>query len=210
MDSYLIDTLNVDLFTFSKPKKYKDTDLMISKIKNDSKDVLLQFPKMKVVTVDEKSISLEFTNETGYNKKMFNGLSNIDQTVITHITQHSQDWFGKEIPEQFIAQMYNKFIKSPRSSEHNCTVNLVISKNSEIMDKRNEPTSVSQGNTFECIGQMKYLIFSKDSCYITWEVCTAKCTQKITRVPKFGFIDDPLDVSEEFDSDPEPELITFF
>ena len=208
MDSYLIDTLNVDLFTFSKPQKYKDTNLMICKIKNDSKDVLLQFPKMKVTAVDEKSIELEFMNEKGYNKKMFNVLSSIDQTVISHITQNSQEWFGKEIPEQFIGQMYNKFIKSPRSSEHKCTVNFVISKNSEIMDKHNEPASVSKGNTLECISQMKYLIFSKDSCYITWELCTAKCTQRVTRVPKFGFIEDPFDITE--DPDPEPELITFF
>ena len=56
---------------------------------------------------------------------------------------------------------------------------------------------------------MKYLVFLKDSCFITWEICTAKLFKKINHVPKFGFIEDPEDNYEEPDPEPE-ELISFF
>ena len=45
-EGYLIDNYNLDLFSFTKPKKYNNA--MICKIKNDSNDVLIQFPKMNV------------------------------------------------------------------------------------------------------------------------------------------------------------------
>ena len=107
--------------------------------------------------------------------------------------------------------MYNRFIKPAKTCDSNCTLHFVYNKDkSEVLDKRNEKidiTEVKIGNTLECISQMKYIIFSKDSCYVTWEVCTAKLIKRVLRVPKFGFIEDKEDFMNE---EPEEEDIIHF
>ena len=68
-----------DTFIFSKPRKNRNTEVMVCKIKNKNNDqVILQFPKMTLVSdyhQKDKSIELEFLNEVGYNKKIYNFLS---------------------------------------------------------------------------------------------------------------------------------------
>ena len=208
-DNYLIDSYNLDLFSFTVPKKCNNA--MICKIKNDSNDVLIQFPKMSVVSEENNIVELEFKNEKGYNKKIYDFLAKLDDIIVNYITTHSEDWFGKKIKLTHITQMYNKFIKPPKSSENNCTLNFKIKENT-LIDKKNENINLSEikkGNTLECIAQMKYLVFSKDSCFVTWEICSAKLFKRINHVGKFGFIDDPSDNYEE--PDPEPEdIISFF
>ena len=204
-DNYLIDSYNLDLFSFTVPKKCNNA--MICKIKNDSNDVLIQFPKMSVVSEENNIVELEFKNEKGYNKKIYDFLAKLDDIIVNYITTHSEDWFGKKIKLTHITQMYNKFIKPPKSSENNCTLNFKIKENT-LIDKKNENISTSEikkGNTLECIAQMKYLVFSKDSCFVTWEICSAKLFKKINHVGKYGFIEDPEDNYEDSDDN-----ISFF
>ena len=208
-DNYLIDSYNLDLFSFTVPKKCNNA--MICKIKNDSNDVLIQFPKMSVVSEENNIVELEFKNEKGYNKKIYDFLAKLDDIIVNYITTHSEDWFGKKIKLTHITQMYNKFIKPPKSSENNCTLNFKIKENT-LIDKKNENISTSEikkGNTLECIAQMKYLVFSKDSCFVTWEICSAKLFKRINHVGKFGFIDDPDD-KPKCDSDDEDNFIGSF
>ena len=208
-DNYLIEGYNLDLFSFTVPKKYNNS--MICKIKNDSNDVLIQFPRMNVVSEENNIVELEFKNEKGYNKKIYDFLAKLDDIIINAVTVNSEEWFGKKIKLTHITQMYNKFIKPPKSVENKCTLNFKIKENT-LIDKKNENINLSEikkGNTLECIAQMKYLVFSKDSCFVTWEICSAKLFKRINHVGKFGFIDDPSDNYEE--PDPEPEdIISFF
>ena len=78
-DNYLIEGYNLDLFSFTVPKKYNNS--MICKIKNDSNDVLIQFPKMNVTTEENNVVELEFKNEKGYNKKIYDFLAKLDNAL---------------------------------------------------------------------------------------------------------------------------------
>jgi len=214
--NFLADTFELDSFHFSKPKKYKNSEIMVCKIKNKNNEpVLVQFPKMTIVQdyrpPGSRFVELEFINETGYNKKVYNFLSKIDEHVTEYVHTHSRDWFGKDIPLENLTQMYNKFIKAPKTSDQNCTINFVFDKTrSEVIDKKNEPLDISELNKgihLECISQMKYIVFTKDTCFISWEICTARVHKKVVKVPRFGFIEDPADLS---DDDSEEESLTFF
>lgn len=203
-----------DTFIFSKPRKNKNTEVMVCKIKNKNNDqVILQFPKMTLVSdyhQRDKSIELEFLNEVGYNKKIYNFLSTLDEYLLEHISLHSEKWFGKTIPIENVKNMYINFIKVPKTSENKCTLNFIYNK-VELIDKKNEETDISElvkGVTVECISQLKYLVFTKDTCFLNWEIKTAKIHKKILRVPKFGFIEDSTDHSDDELSD--EEIITFF
>ena len=82
---------------------------------------------------------------------------------------------------------------------------------SQLIDKRENVLSTAeiiQGSVVECICLLKYLIFTKDSCFLHWEIDTAKLHKKIQRVPRFGFIEDLDDQSDNELSD--EENITFF
>ena len=79
----------------------------------------------------------EFINEIGYNKKIYNFLSTIDEYLLEHISLHSELWFGKNIPIENVKLMYNKFIKAPKTSENKCTLNFIFGK-VELIDKKKQ------------------------------------------------------------------------
>lgn len=200
--NFLADTFEPESFIFSKPKKYKNEEIMVCKIKNKYNEmVVVQFPKMTLVNDYNKSLECEFMNEHGYNKKVSTFLSKLDDFIIKYINSHSSDWFGKEIPLENVEQMY--------TIVNNLSFN--IKPSSEIINKQNEIIDSSElvkGAIVECISHLKYIVFTKDKCFLRWEVCTAKIHKKITKVQNFGFIEDPADISDDDLSD--EETITFF
>ena len=203
---------DLEQLKFSKPKKYKNGEIMISKIKKGSEPILVQFPKMSIASDYTKFVELEFTSDSGYSKKVYNFLSKLDDYLITVISKNSEEWFGKQIPMENINVMYNKFIKAPKSSENKCTINFVFDKKkSQLINKKDEELDVSElvkGNTLECISQLKYIVFSKETCFVNWEITTAKLHKKIVKVPKFGFVEDPIE--QLSDSDTDEENLTFW
>jgi len=69
--------------------------------------------------------------------------------------------------------------------------------------------SVTKEALVEGILQLKYLVFTKETCYFQWEMVTAKVHKKAVKLPKtFLFIEDPDDVSDDEISD--DETFTFF
>ena len=217
MNTFLIESYNLESITFTKPKKHGD--YLVSKVKYpETNSVIVQFPRMTISSdPTTKAIELEFKNDRGYNKKMYDFLSKVDDFVVDQIASKSLEWFDKSIPVEAVTKMYNKFIKSPKTSENGCTINFnfLQKKNellTELINSKNEPidfTDLTKGSTLECIAQMKYLIFSKESSFVVWEATCAKLHRRINRVPKFGFVDDPDD-QQIADSDEDIEIHTFF
>jgi hypothetical protein len=169
-----------NLIKISKPKVQKEH--YISKIKYDTDDFVLQFPKMSIVSFDEKHIELEFI-ESNFTKKTREYLKTLDEFLIETISLHSEQWFNKKIPVENIKTMYKPFhediLKFTRNGE-------------EIVNKKDEPVSdIKKGDFLECICQLKFLVFSKDTCFITWELGKGRYHKKIQKVPKFAFIDEP-------------------
>ena len=204
--------LNLDI-EFAKPKRYGD--YYFCKIKNKA----IQFPKMKIINSNSKNMELEFINDKLYNKEVYNFLSKLDYLIVETISTNSEQWFGKSIPIDSIGSMYNKFIKAPRTSENGCSIKLdfKIRKSgleTELIDKNNNSIDLDcfvVNNFAECISQLKYIIFSKDTCYITWEILVAKLyTPRKIKVKKYGFIPDVDDKVIHSDSDEESILSSFF
>jgi hypothetical protein len=207
-----LELVNLESLVFTKPKKHED--FLVCKVKYpEAEGFKLQFPKMKIVSENpKKNIELEFISDSGYNKKIYNYLSKLDDFVIKYVTDNSEEWFGKKIPQESIHQMYNKFIKAPKTSENKCTINFSFNKNTNFIDKKNETLEISeikQNSTVECLAQMKYVVFSKDTCFVNWEIDTIKLYKKVLRVPKYGFIEDPEDCTLE-NSDDEIDVNSFY
>jgi hypothetical protein len=200
-ESTFDENFDFESFRFSKPKKYKNGEVMLCKIKNKNKEpVIVQFPKQLIVSeIESKIIELEFTSKSGYSKKIQNYLTKLDTFLIETIAKKSEEWFGKNIPVESIKNMY-------KSTPEN-TVKFVLDK-CKLVDKTETEIEVSElvkGNVLECISHLKYIVFTKESCFITWEICTARFHKKIKKAPKFAFIEE-----ENSDSEPEEEIIHFF
>jgi len=199
------DDINVDLITFSKPKK--SGEYLVSKIKCSEN---LQFPKMTVsADPTHKGLELEFKNQTGYNKKVYDVLVKIDKTIMNVISDKSLEWFDKKIPLDALEKMYKPFINESK-------INLTFeTKKTEILtnfiDSKNETLGyqdIVKGSVVECIAQMKYIVFSKETSFVVWQVDCVKLHKKINRVPRYGFIEDPDD--NHTNSDDEVEIYSFF
>jgi hypothetical protein len=207
MEENLVERYNFDNITFSKPKRY--SEYLVSKIKYNNEDLVVQFPKMTLNEISEKAIELEFVNGKGYNKEIYNFLRRLDQFIIKKVQESSLEWFEKEIPVDSIKKMYNSFIKPPKTSENRCNVNigLKVNKNeikSIFLDRRGNEIDFSEfkrDEIVESIAQFKYMFFSKDTCFPAWELVSTKLHKKIQKVAKFGFIDDPDDHVVESDDD---------
>ena len=202
--NFLADAFEPESFIFQKPKKYKNQEIMAGKIKNrNNENVIVQFPKMKVAERD-KLVELEFVNQSGYNKKVNAFLSKLDDFVVEYISRESEKWFGKTIPVENVKQMYTPCVKENK-------IKVVFDKtNSHLTDAKSETpldsSEIVENVTLESICLLKYLIFTKDTCFLQWEICTSRVHKKYQRVPLFGFIEDNDD---NMDSD-EEETITFW
>jgi len=221
MNTFLTNSYDLSKLSFTKPKKHGD--FFICKVIYDDpekKEMNVQFPKM-VISSDPnyKSTELEFISYSGYNKEIYNFLSKIDTFIVDYISSNCEEWFGKKIPSESINQMYNKFIKAPKTSENKCTINFSFGLKkgemvSSVVNKKNEDipfTELKKGLTVECISKMKYIIFSKDSAFVNWEISTAKLYKKTQKVPKYGFVEDPDDIFVvPPESDEEIDVHSFF
>jgi hypothetical protein len=200
---------NIESLFFKKPKKCGD--YFICKISND---VVIQFPKMTISSINLKGMELEFISDsTKYYREVYDFLSRLDDHVLNHVSENIEEWFGKKIPSQNIKQMFNKFIKSPRTSESKCTLNFLFKppgKETTVIDNKQnvlELSDLKESETVECISQLKYIVFSKDTCFTTWELQSAKKYIRIEKVAKYGFIEDP---ESESDSDSDELNFSFF
>ena len=210
--------LIIEEVKFTKPKKHGEH--LICKVKSPNElgelgDLIIQLPKMNLLTdfiensEKVKNVTLEFlSNKSKYNKEVYDLLSKLDLYIIDFIHKNSSEWFGKEIPLESLNKMYNKFIKAPKDSDSNCTMDFSLKKSNLVLidNKRNELdlTDFKKNSSVECITQLKYIVFSKDTCFTMWELCNVKLYKKVNRVPKFGFIEDSSENVQ--DSDLELEV----
>jgi len=221
MSDYLVKNYTYENIVFTKPRKYGE--YLVSRIKylkdSEKQDLLVQFPKMTLLSdfvVGSKNTTLEFT-DSRYSKQTVEFIKGLEDFIVGHIVSNSEEWFGKQIPEISVKRMYTSCLIDPVDSDHFNTMNITLKNNKghldmELVDKKNNVMDIDdfkQGNLIECLGKMKYLIFSKESSFLTWEVCTAKLHKKVAKVPKFGFVEDP-DEPDEVESDSEAEIVHSF
>lgn len=206
MDDYLVSNYNLQDIILQKPKK--NGEYFVSKVKYSGNDFFIQFPKMKIATSFEKNVELEFSSSSKYSKEVYNFLSRLDDHIIESISDKSEEWFSKKIPVEHVNKMYNKFIKAPKTLNDNCTMNFIV-KGCEFLDKKNNTLDVSEfsiGLDVECIAQLKYILFSKDTCFTYFELHTAKLHKIVNKVKPYGFIE----LESESESEDEEISFTFF
>jgi hypothetical protein len=203
-NNFLIESFEPDSFSFSKPKQHKTAQIKIVKIKNKTKEpVFIQFPKMKAVSDYTNCMELEFTSESGYSKRVISFMERLDAFIADLVVDKSMEWFGKTILKEHIESMYKRSVNGKR-------VKIVFEKSrSHLVNKQNEQITfdeIVKENVIEAICMLKYIVFTKDTCFLHWEVGKAKLYKKIQQKEHFAFIEDPEDESEdEFE-----ESITFF
>jgi hypothetical protein len=189
MSALLADSIEPETFLFSFPKKHNA--YKICRLRTSQKDpILIQFPKMSALSLSKCS-ELEFVGESGYTQKVTEFLKRLDTFVVEHIHSKAEEWFEKQIPLEKLSEMY-----IPHKSIIKCT-------------NKTDLESVTKEALVEGILQLKYLVFTKETCYFQWEMVTAKVHKKAVKLPKtFLFIEDPDDVSDDEISD--DETFTFF
>jgi hypothetical protein len=114
MNVYKFTQLDVESLTIQNPQKIGK--IFYSKLHYDSNPVVLQTPRMKLVTdvsvIDSKKqpfIECEIMDTT-----FLHFLKSIDQSIKDTIYQSCKDWFSKDIPKEAVNEMYKKIVKSQK------------------------------------------------------------------------------------------------
>lgn len=203
MDTYLVDNYSIENISFGKPKKHGEYFISKVKYSENSKntDLIVQFPKMKLISElkNTPNVELEFIKNKYY-KSVFDFLSKLEDHVTGSIFKNSEEWFGKKIPLEKINIMYNKCLKAPRNSESECTMNFVLKKGVHVfVDHKQNDIDIDEfkiNSTVECMSKLKYILFLKDKSYPVWEFVVLKLHKKINKVPKYGFIEEEINNSD--------------
>jgi len=215
MENHLVDSVDLEKISLSKPKK--NGLYMVSKVKYSGNELTIQLPKMKLVLSDSiTSVFLEFLNKKDYSKKVYDFLNTLDSKLILTICNNTEEWFDKKIPMEKLTEMYshtliNIFSESSDSERKEISTKIKVNINKKetiLIDKKNNELELSDyknNSTVECICRLKYIIFSKDKCVPVWEMVVMKLIPKVNRVPKNAFIE------EEYNSDNDAiEEYSFF
>jgi hypothetical protein len=200
--------MNFEDISIAKPKKYEG--YYLSKVSNCE----IHFPKMEILSANDKIIELEFLNS---HSEIYDFLSKLDNYIMNCISEKSEKWFDKHIPLNGVKSMFNKFIKAPKTSTSGCSISIGLKMQrgklkSILVDNRDNEIDISdfkENMKMENVSQLKYIYFSKDTCFTVWEIISAKLYKQIEKVQAFGFIDDPSDITTE-ESDDEIDTHSFF
>jgi hypothetical protein len=168
----------------------------MNKLYNQINHYLLCFKNIKNNINKQSSINITLNLEINNLKILFNNIKNNFDNISM----------------ENIINMYNKFIKAPKTTENQSTMNFNINKKCVFIDKKNNELDLSEislDSEVECISQLKYIMFSKDNCFTIWEMQSAKIHRKINKVPAYGFIEVEEPDSENDEVDVE-EIIKFF
>ena len=212
MENYLVDNYSLESLHLSKPKRH--SEYYYSRVKyslnKELINVNIQLPMMKMTNINNKGITVEFmSTHSEYSKKCYNFLSNLESIIIDNIIKNTTEWFGKEIPMESIKKMYHPFLKAPKNAESNVSIDININK-SKFYDSKNREIlldDITNNLNSECICYLKYLVFSKDTAFLVWDLLSCKVYKKTNRVKQYGFIEDPEDFTQEDTEDLDlPEL----
>jgi hypothetical protein len=196
---------------FKKPKKVNE--YMVSKMNYLSKQIIVQLPKMKINEIKDNKIHFKCIPDHKNSKKVIEIFKKTDSIVTETIANNSEEWFGKIITLENVKKMYSAFIKE------NTHYSLNIRNNSVFVDFKNNVINLEDIDTrdyLECIINIKFLVFSRNICYLKIELIKAKkCRIRISRVRKYGFIEDTNDhvlsgVSDSDNSDYEDDDLSFY
>ena len=214
---FLVNNFNVDNIKITKPKKIND-QYLLSKVKYETSEndikLNIQFPKMKITHIENNNIILNFEQKNGsYTNKCIEFIKQVEEKVIDVLFTNSLKWFGKEIPKESIIKMYKPMINE------NLDMKFVLSKQINGTDfNGNEIGNIKEelklNTLIENICIMKYLMFSKETVFILWEIQSIKLNKKKNKVikkdskhsdfayySKYNFIDFNDSDSEDEDSE---------
>jgi len=222
-EDYLVGKYSIDDIKILKPKK--NGIFLLSKIGTSHDDsIIIQLPKMKFKSVNDKLIELEFLkNSSEYNKESLVFLNKLDSRILQIVHENSEEWFGQTIPIESVQKMYSSNIINiitGISSENTSKMRFKFKnlKDLSFVDHRNDElifsdiSDIPENSNVESIAQIKYLVFSKDKFHVIWELLLIKLNKpRVHRVPKFGFIEDSNDsVNDSVNDIPEIKEYSFF
>jgi len=193
MDSYdfLVDSLDITKTKILKPKN--ENGVFLSRVvysegtEEDYRRYYLQFPKMKISVIGEEQLEVMFINKSNkYGKKVYSFLKELEEYIINEVHSHCKEWFGKDIPEKSIREMYNSPIEDSIKF-------FLKSKKLQVVNKKGESIQFEQLSVeSECdfVAHIKHILFKKDTFTIEWEIDTIKSYKKIEKTKVYSFIEE--------------------
>lgn len=133
---------------------FKNDNLYLAKIQQNSKDLVLQTPKVKIVSITDENIEITLT------KELEDFIKKYDEYMINIVSDNSNKWFSKELNKIKVAQIY----KSSINFQNNAVFKIDDKINIYSNDKELKLNDVNEGMEVILLIHFSYLVFYKSNC----------------------------------------------
>ena len=147
----------IDFSNISVDTPIKQDGLYLSKIKYNEKDLIIQTPKLKIVSYSEDTIVVKIPDSF----KTF--LEYYDNRMILLTSEHSQEWFSKDLSKIKVTQIYKS---SSVTCDQVTTASFKIDENIKVYSAEKTLTQddLVEGLEVIILLQASYLVFYKANC----------------------------------------------
>ena len=200
------DKYSFDKLVLENPKKVDD--LYLSNINyvdeecgngSNKSSIIIQTPKLIVNKVSKK-LTL-FLNE-----QMENLLNDFDSTVISLISEKSEDFFEEKFSIDDTEEIYKHSFKQNKKETK---ILVSLNKNLTIYNKHKEQLnieSISSDDTVICLLKCKKIVFYKNYCEPLWEVTQIKLKEQELDTKKYLFIEDKNEVEKKTQDEDDDDI----
>jgi len=159
---------------------------------NDNENISFKTDILKIIDIDidNNIIILEYVKGTD---DFYIFMRNLEKHIKDQVYLNSKKWFGKEIKETVLEQMYESifipFEKIPRIR--------VELNNVNIYDKNNDKMTIKEleiNNEIIGIMELKKIVFHPEKFYLKYDIVEIKITNYCSQINNYNFSDSEDDI----------------
>jgi len=195
MDINTSNKFNFENITLDKPTKIDD--LYISNL-----NVIVQTCKLTILKINNNKLVLSIS------EKMEKLLNSFDETIISLISENSEDFFEDKLSIEDTEELYKNSYKNHKK-ETKMTINMsdklnIFNKHKEILTV----DSLSSGDNIICLLKCSKIVYYKAHCIPYWEVIQIKIKEEpvVLNTNCYLFVEDKDDTYIEKDKSLESSL----
>ena len=176
--------INFEDINFNDPKNIQKK--YIIEMLMDNKYLLFQTSKINIHKISNSfiDIKLDITNKKC--KQLYSFILNLDEHIINIICKNSLSWFGKNMPQDKIEEMFIPSIRVSQNKEqpilrtyfNNEEQIEIYNSNKDILNIND----INKNNKCILLIQINGIIFHKTKCYIDWKIIQLKTFEEIKKL----------------------------
>jgi hypothetical protein len=196
--------VQLDKLVYHTPIKEKGYHKSIITYSDKIKEVILQTPPLEL-----KGLNDGFELKITKNKKQANFytiLRSLEHVSINTMTNNSESWFGKNIPQNKLKSMFRSCLYSPDTINGEFTLRLKKDKHIQIYNSKKQLTTIDEikpEDNLLCLLKINGILFGKNTSKLDIRIVQIRVCPEPTKLPQGCNVNNDSDEESvsDYDSD---------